>query len=201
MRSALKEKSKIDAKEKSRLIREAHGTLVAANKINETESVSPEKLAEWYDANMPGVTNIKQLAGAMEIEMRTRRGVAIQAEGERRGGSRKVSDGPTLSGTEKTKRHEDRVLAENQEAVAEYVQETIEAGEVPTATGAIRAVKPKKEKDEPKEERPDITPCVLSFTAPASLAHEIDLMAEERKLSTDGLLLKIVETALRWRTI
>jgi hypothetical protein len=183
----------LDATEKSRLIKAAVDQLKSAHQIDERDSLTVENAVKWYEDTMPGVTDAKTVAGAMEIELRTRHGLAIIAEGERRGGSRKVSEGQTLrvlSGAEKIQRHEDRVLAQNQETVGQYVQDSIQRGAVPSVTAALRLVTNNTAKAEPPT-------CLMSFKASTALADKIERAAKERNMSAADLLLDIVERALQ----
>jgi hypothetical protein len=214
VRSSLKKRPTLDAAEKARLVKAANDSLVAADKIDERETLPLEKAVEWYDTHMQGVTDIKTLAASMEIEARTRRGLAVIAQGELRGGSRKVrgiltlAQAEKLSGAERTKRYEDRLLGENQETVERYVQDNIEAGEVPSVTGALRAVKPKQSEAESETDQEaevaegeaeaveDKTLCLMAFTVNATLAEKIDITAKQRQMTIDALLTEIVEGAL-----
>jgi hypothetical protein len=129
--------------DKTALLRAAYQSLRESNAIDERESEpDPDSLHQWYDDTIPLVTDIKQLAGHMDIELSRRRGELIAQEGERRGGNQsKVSQRETLTGAEKHQRDRDRVIAAEPEAVMAYQQEELAAQRVPSKRGAVRAAR------------------------------------------------------------
>jgi hypothetical protein len=140
--------------DKTALVREALHALRSANAIDEREGdLDPAGLVAWYDLTIPAVTDIKAIAGAMDIELSRRRGELIGREGERRGPGRwrnratssgevKVSQRDTLIGeANKQQRKRDRAIAAEPEAVKAYVQEETAAQRVPSKRGAVRVAR------------------------------------------------------------
>lgn len=127
------------AYQKAYLIQDALATLRTANQIDERDDLTTASFLEWYDRTIPGVKDIKILAGAMEIELGRRRGEQILQEGEQRGGDTKVSSVDTLlSDAMKVQRSKDRALATAPKAVQAFVQREVKAGRVPAVNGAVR---------------------------------------------------------------
>jgi len=145
--------------QKRLLIETALSKLQDAQDLDERHSL--KDWIAWYDATIPLVTEIKVIAGAMEVELAKRRGMRLITEGEQRGGDHKsashkikVSPGDTLiSHAEKLARSRDRALAGHPAAVDAYVQTEAKAGRVPTRKGALRHVQrgasPKKAAPKP----------------------------------------------------
>src|SRR5262245_31477598 len=93
--------------EKRRLIAEALAVARQASGLDEQASLGTdaEALAR-YEAVCPSATDLKVVAGALEIELRQRHGALVAAQGERRGrpSKEKVSQRDTFSQTEKQAR-------------------------------------------------------------------------------------------------
>jgi hypothetical protein len=128
---------------KRNLIETALGKLQEAREIDETESLEVDKWIAWYDATIPLCTDIKIIAGAMEVELSKRRGMRLEAEPEQRGGDRhfKLTPGVSLSKSEWMARSRDRTLGRDPAAVDEYIKTEVHARRVPTRKGARRHVK------------------------------------------------------------
>jgi hypothetical protein len=125
---------------KAELILQALEMLRAANAIDERDDLDAASWVTWFDRTMPNVTDVKILAGAMEIEMMRRRGEQIIKEGERRGGNTKVSRPETLvSVAAKNQRTRDRAVAAEPEAVKAFIERETQAGRVPSPFGAFKA--------------------------------------------------------------
>jgi hypothetical protein len=138
----------VNADEKATLISQALDTLRAANALDERDDLDRANWLAWYDATIPQVTDIKILAGAMEIELHRRRGEQILAEEERRGGDRKsdqikVSHRDTLVNATKVQRRKDRAIAKAPARVKTYLDQEVAASRVPSMRGAMRAAVPK----------------------------------------------------------
>jgi len=130
---------------KAARIAEALDLLRGAHAIDERETLGAEEWVAWYDATIPAVVDIKDLAGAMEIELGIRRGERLLAAGDERGGDRKsaaaqikVEQCTTLIQSEKDMRTGDRLLARHAPAVRQYVQHSVARGRRPTRRGALR---------------------------------------------------------------
>jgi hypothetical protein len=125
------------------LIEESLEKLQDAHTLDERQTLTVEKWTAWYDATIPLVTDIKIIAGAMEVEMAKRRGMQLETEAERRGGDQqsKVVPGSTLlSQAVKDQRRKDRVLGRQPAAVDAYIQSEAKAGRIPTRKGARRHI-------------------------------------------------------------
>jgi hypothetical protein len=133
------------AADKADLIKAGRDQLVAAQSIDERDSLSDQEARAWYDAVIPNVTDIKVIAGALEIELAKRRGQAVLAEGERPGqppkdAEIKVPHRDTLINAERQQRKYARTIARNVPLVDEYVKRAAERGKVPSVRGALIAV-------------------------------------------------------------
>jgi hypothetical protein len=142
-------------------IETALGKLLEAREIDERESLLEiEKWIAWYDATIPLVTDIRIIAGAMEVELSKRRGMRMEAEPQQPG--RPVTPGVTLSISERKVRSRDRALGRNPAAVDEYVKTEAHARRVPTRKGAARHVK------RPAGQRPSPRPTLPSLRVRSS---------------------------------
>jgi hypothetical protein len=124
---------------KRNLIETALGQLIEARAIDERESLEIDKWTAWYDATIPMVTDIKIIAGAMEVELEKRRGMRPETEPEQP--ERPVTQRVTLSDAERQARSRARVLGRNPAAVDDYIKTEVQAGRVPSLRGARRHVK------------------------------------------------------------
>jgi hypothetical protein len=125
------------------LIETALSKLQDARDLDERHSLQVEKWTAWYDATIPLVTDIKVIAGAMEVELAKRRGMRLEAEPETRGrpsSQEIVSSVDTISNAARLVRKRDRALGRQPAAVDAYVQSEAKAGRVPTRHGALRHV-------------------------------------------------------------
>lgn len=138
--------------QKADLIQQALQTLREARGLDERDDLTAATWVAWYEATIPDVTDLKLLAGAMEVELVLRRGQRIIAEGERRGGDQQTAWSPSqksklpelgslLSPAEEKKRHKARRLAREAPTVRAYVERKVKAGQVPTVNGALGAAK------------------------------------------------------------
>jgi hypothetical protein len=124
---------------KRNLIETALSKLQDARDIDERDSLKVENWIDWYDRTIPLVTEIKIIAGAMEVELSKRRGMRLETQPEQL--FQRVTPGVTLSVSERKARSKDRALGRNPAAVDDYIKTEAHARRVPTRKGALRHVK------------------------------------------------------------
>jgi hypothetical protein len=140
----------VDA-EKRRLVTEAIAILRKAGEINECAAADfEERATAWYDQFDPDCVTVEQIVGKIRIENAMRRDKARLADLDRAGknataanvvpiGRPKKRDGAVtkpLGNKERQVRHRERLVASNTAGTEEYIAKTIDAGEVPTVSGA-----------------------------------------------------------------
>jgi len=138
-------KPPLSADDKRRLIQSAHDDLVGPHLIDERETLADADALAWYDAVLPQATDIKLIAGALEIELSIRRGKLVEQEGELRGGDagnqyeQKSKSDPVshFSSAERARRKKDRLLASQETVVRTYTANAIKQGKTPTKRGAL----------------------------------------------------------------
>jgi hypothetical protein len=158
--------------EKRILIEAALEKLQGAKAVDERETLTVEKWIDWYDQTIPLVSDIKIIASEMEIEMARRRGRRLDLEGEQRGrpsAEEKVTPGVTISGAERKRRFEDRLLSRHPNAVDEYLHTERKAGRIPTKKGARRHVQKVSASNRPKPKGTKPKATMLQRTPPKTV--------------------------------
>jgi hypothetical protein len=145
------------AQRKETLIREALKALREARDTDEQLGGEVQDWAEYYDRNLANVTNIESVVGAIRIEMMRRRGERLGAP-KKTGGDRRfdryfhAGNIDSRTKAQRIRESVERVIFEEAEAVNEYVQERIAAGQPPTTRGALeRARKARRSKKSPEQ--------------------------------------------------
>jgi len=137
------------AAKKRGLITSALSQLREADGLDEREDHELTDWIGWYDAACADCTSIEAIAGGMAVVLLKRKGERIRKEGEKRGGDQRSDqsnavrdfDPASITPAEKMERNRARTLADNPEAVDEYVKEQMQSGKVPSVRGALRAAK------------------------------------------------------------
>jgi hypothetical protein len=189
--------------QKATLIVEALKALREAHVLDERDAdLDTDSLVAWYDATIPDVHDIQVLASAMVIELRRRRGVIVDGEGERRGGNQsKVTHRVTLPEAERKQRSEDRALAEEPEAVRDYVKREVKSGRKPGVKGAVKAARKARKAKSPKKAKTPKTPTLPGVPALTRTSYSFVVRSEirERVTLVLGKTLTLDELAKHWK--